>query len=91
MIEKNHFTRELPRYASIEKIHALQVSAIIPNPRGQEVHFTDMNYAPVLLGNWVLFMDIEQGDYAVFRASGKVEFMSPEAFKATYEAESSSD
>jgi hypothetical protein len=40
------FLRQLPRYQSHKQVSALQIKAVVPNPRGFELHFVDKRFAP---------------------------------------------
>lgn len=40
------FLRALPRYQCHKQVWALQIKAVIPNPRGFELHFVDERFAP---------------------------------------------
>lgn len=39
-------TAELPRYRCHKEVWALKIKAVIPNPRGYELHFENERYAP---------------------------------------------
>jgi hypothetical protein len=40
------FLLPLPCYQSNEQVPALKIKAVIPNPRGFELHFEDERFAP---------------------------------------------
>lgn len=40
------FLRQLPRYQCHKQVSALKIKAVIPNPRGFELHFEDERFAP---------------------------------------------
>lgn len=42
----SQFLRPLPRYQSHKQVSALKIKAVIPNPRGFELHFEDARYSP---------------------------------------------
>lgn len=44
--------RDLPRYQCIKTVSALRIKAVIPNPRGYELHFEDERYAPHEVASW---------------------------------------
>lgn len=42
----NQFLISLPRYQSHKQVSALKIRAVVPNPRGFELHFCDERFAP---------------------------------------------
>ena len=40
------FLRQLPRYQCHKQVSALKIRAVVPNPRGFELHFCDERFAP---------------------------------------------
>lgn len=79
------FTIPLPRYRCHKTVSALKIAAVIPNPRGAELHFDDRRYAPHQVANaWVARHDPCEGSYLVIYDDGYQSVSPPEAFEAGY-------
>lgn len=79
-------TRELPRYS--KQVWALKIAAIIPNPRGWELHFEDEGYAPVEVSqDWLAKHDPQPGHYFVVNQDGPATCMPALAFERDYTRE----
>lgn len=78
-------TRELPRYQCHKQVWALKIKAIIPNPRGWELHFEDDGYAPHAVNfEWRAKHDPQPGGYLVLYADGYQSYSPAESFEAGY-------
>lgn len=79
------FLRSLPRYRCHKEVSALKVAAVIPNPRGAELHFSDRRYAPHQVPNaWCARHEPREGSYLVIYDDGYQSISPPEAFEAGY-------
>lgn len=76
---------ELPQYQRTQKAGALRIAAIIPNPRGVELHFENTRYAPIQVGmNWVSLNMPEAGGYFVVFEDGFDGYRPAAQFDAEY-------
>lgn len=75
---------ELPQYQRGQhRLGALRIAAIIPNPRGIELHFENTRYAPIQVGQqWVAIHAPELGTYFVVMDDGKDGCMSADVFES---------
>jgi hypothetical protein len=78
---------ELPQYQRAQKVGALRIAHIIPNPRGVELHFDNTRYAPIQVSlQWVTIHIPEVGAYFVVMEDGRDGCMSAERFDAEFTA-----
>lgn len=79
------FLKNLPLYQSHKVVGALQVSSVIPNPRGVELHFYDTSFVPVQMPTeWDEKHSPFAGGYLVSYADGYLSFSPPQAFETGY-------
>lgn len=79
-------TRPIPTYQCHKQVQALKIKAIIPNPRGVELHFEDERFCPIEFGDeWVNRHEPQLGGYVVwYPGDNYVSFSPAEAFEAGY-------
>lgn len=76
---------ELPQYQRAQKAGALRIAAIIPNPRGVELHFENTRYAPIQVSTgWVSQHMPDVGGYFMVMEDGFDGFRSAAQFDAEY-------
>lgn len=76
------FLKPLPRYRNTIEIGALQVKAIIPNPRGVELHFVDETFVPMQVSlSWVAASGLKEGDYLGVFEDGHMSRIPADAFE----------
>jgi hypothetical protein len=81
----NQFLLSLPRYRCHKEVSALKIKAIIPNPRGVELHFEDERFAPHEVAQWwYLKHGISVGGYFVVYEDGHQSWSPAEAFESGY-------
>lgn len=74
---------ELPQYQRAQKLGALRIAAVIPNPRGVELHFDNTRYAPIQVSlQWVAIHIPEPGTYFVVMEDGRDGCMSADVFES---------
>jgi hypothetical protein len=79
------FTIPLPRYQCHKQVSALKVKALVPNPRGYELHFEDERFCPIeVTYNWYHKHEPVLGGYFVVYDDGYQSFSPAEAFEAGY-------
>ena len=87
------FTIPIPNYWRREQVQALKIKAVIPNPRGFELHFEDERFCPVeVMADWMMQIlpsdkgySYLVGGYVVWHCGGS--FMSwskAEVFEVSY-------
>jgi hypothetical protein len=79
----------LPLYQHISvghrQVRALKVAAVIPNPRGIELHFENTRYAPIQVSNrWNIDWAPEPGGYYGHAQNGEPFYMSADGFNENY-------
>lgn len=73
---------ELPQYWRVQRLGALRIAAVIPNPRGVELHFENTRYAPIQVSlQWVGIHIPEPGAYFVVMEDGRDGCMSAARFE----------
>lgn len=83
-------TRPIPTYQCHKQVQALKIKAIIPNPRGVELHFEDERFCPIQFDEeWVNRHFPYPGGYVVWYGSDNyannyVSFSPALAFEAGY-------
>lgn len=78
---------ELPQYQRAQKVGALRIAHIIPNPRGVELHFDDQRYAPIQVSlSWIARHAPEVGGYFMVREDGFEAFCPEAQFSGEYTA-----
>lgn len=76
---------ELPRYQCHKQVWALKIKAIIPNPRGAELHFENDRYCPFEMpAEWVDKHQPQTGGYLVVYEGGYRSYSPAEAFESGY-------
>lgn len=79
------FTIPLPRYQCHKQVSALKIKAVVPNPRGVELHFDDERFCPHQVELfWVTQHGAEAGGYFVVYADGYTSYSPAAAFEAGY-------
>lgn len=87
------FTLPIPTYQCHKRVQALKIKAMVPNPRGYELHFEDERFVPMLVdASWVARQltgdngtDQLIGGYVVWYAQdGYVSWSPAAAFEAGY-------
>lgn len=79
------FTLPIPTYQCHKRVQALRIKAVVPNPRGYELHFEDERFCPHLVCNeWMIANGAGAGGYAVWSTSGYFGFQTAAAFEAGY-------
>ena len=83
------FTIPLPTYQCHKRVQALKIKAVVPNPRGWELHFDDDRFVPILVSDaWVLNHAPQEGGYAggyfVAYEDGYQSYSPAAAFEAGY-------
>lgn len=87
------FLRQLPRYQCQKQVSALKIRAVVPNPRGFELHFCDERFAPhEVRSSWVgkhspdicADADALVGGYLVVYDDGYQSWSPGPAFEAGY-------
>ena len=85
--------KPFPRYVCHKQVGALQIKAVIPNPRGFEFHFTDETFVPIQVSSeWLMkhlpreVLNYEHfvGGYAVWYDDGHMSFSPAKAFEEGY-------
>lgn len=78
----------LPLYQHVSaerQVRALKVAAVIPNPRGIELHFQNTRYAPVQVSNrWANDWTPAQGGYYGHAENGEPFYHTAEFFDSLY-------
>lgn len=79
-------TIPLPTYRSHKLVQALKIGAIIPNPRGVELHFEDERFCPIEVDDaWVNKHAPQPGGYfVVYPGDGYRSWSPADAFEAGY-------
>lgn len=78
-------TIQLPRYQCHKQVWALKIKQIIPNPRGQELHFENERYAPIEVNDdWVNKYSPRAGGYFVVYKGGYQSYSPASAFEEGY-------
>lgn len=78
---------ELPQYWRMQHAGALRIAAIIPNPRGVELHFENTRYAPIQVSlQWVSIHVPEPGAYFVVMEDGRDGCMGADRFESEFAA-----
>ena len=76
---------ELPRYRCHKQVWALKIKAIIPNPRGAELHFENDRYCPFEMpAEWADKHQPQTGGYLVVYEGGYRSYSPAEAFESGY-------
>lgn len=79
---------QLPLYQHrrVERtIRALRIAAVIPNPRGIELHFENTRYAPIQVSNrWNIDWAPEEGGYYGHAENGEPFYLDKVAFDDGY-------
>jgi uncharacterized small protein (DUF1192 family) len=71
----------LPQYRFHKPVSALQVSKILPQRHGFDLHFTDSSYATVQVDTlWMRRNEVMPGDFLLVAGDGKLSSMPREAF-----------
>lgn len=87
------FLRQLPRYRCHKQVSALKIKAVIPNPRGFELHFEDERFAPhEVPASWVAkhrsgpidSFELLAGGYLVAYDDGYLSWSPAGAFESGY-------
>lgn len=87
------FLRQLPRYQCHKQVSALKIKAVIPNPRGFELHFEDERFAPhEVSASWVAkhrtgpidSFELLAGGYLVAYDDGYLSWSPAGAFESGY-------
>lgn len=79
-------TIPLPSWRCHKVVQALKIAAIIPNPRGVELHFDDQRFCPIEVGDaWVNKHAPQPGGYlVVYPGDGYRSWSPADAFEAGY-------
>ena len=78
-------TAELPRYRCHKDVWALKIKAVIPNPRGFELHFENERYVPhEVSSEWVVKHKPGSDGYFVVYADGYQSYSPAKAFEEGY-------
>lgn len=76
---------ELPRYRCHKEVRALKIKAVIPNPRGFELHFDDERFVPIEVSNeWVVKHNPYALGYFVVYEDGYQSYSPAHAFECGY-------
>ena len=79
---------ELPQYQHISAnvtVRALKIAAIIPNPRGIELHFENARFAPIQVSNqWDRFWAPEPGGFYGHDETGEQVYLHAESIQDYY-------
>ena len=83
---------EIPVYQWHKRVRALKIKAVVPNPRGVELHFEDERFVPIQVGwEWVRQYLISDngtnqliGGYAVWHDNESMSWSPAEDFEAGY-------
>lgn len=79
------FLKPFPRYVCYKQVGALQIKAVIPNPRGVELHFVDETFVPIQMDlSWVAEHGPVAGDYLVVYDEGYMSRSPAKAFEEGY-------
>lgn len=79
------FTLPIPTYQCHKRVQALRIKAMVPNPRGYELHFEDERFVPVQVREgWVINNAAASGDYAIWDGDGVFYCLPAAAFEAGY-------
>lgn len=79
--------KEFPRYRCHKYVGALMIKAIIPNPRGHELHFDDLTFVPMQVDDaWFAKHNPKAGGYLVQYDNGYLSYSPAEAFEQGYTA-----
>lgn len=77
---------ELPLYKHRRPYRGLKIAAIIPNPRGIELHFENQRYTPIQVpSEWVGHWAAEVGGYYCHTSTGEEVYFRAATFEANYE------
>lgn len=78
----------LPLYQHISagrQVRALKIAAVIPNPRGIELHFENTRYTPIQVSNrWHIDWAPEAGGYYGQAENGEPFYLEQSAFEHAY-------
>lgn len=77
------FTIPLPTYERREQVQALKIAAVVPNPRGYELHFEDQRFCPIQVSSSPGWSPPSVGTYFVIDGD-ETSIMSAAAFEAGY-------
>lgn len=74
---------DLPQYQRPQRLGALRIMAIIPNPRGIELHFENQRYVPIQVSLfWIAEHMPVVGGYFIVKDDGRDGFMLAADFDA---------
>lgn len=79
------FTIPLPTYERREQVQALKIKAVVPNPRGYELHFQDQRFCPIQVNeDWAELGDYLVGGYLTVSKDGMLGWIAGSTFEAGY-------
>ena len=78
------FTLPIPTYQCHKRVQALKIKAVVPNPRGYELHFEDERFCPVEFAVKGIAFYPEAGRYLVIPEGRPPTCMDAAAFEAGY-------
>ena len=79
------FLKPFPRYVCHKQVGALQIKAVIPSPRGAELHFVDETFVPIQVDlAWAVKHAVVAGDYVVVDDDGSMSTARAKAFEEGY-------
>lgn len=81
----NQFLRAMPRYHRHRQVSALQISTVVPTPRGVLLGFVEQGYAPHEVDDdWYEQHEPQPGGYLVCYPDGSLTYSRKEVFEDRY-------
>lgn len=78
------FTLSIPTYQCHKRVQALRIKAVVPNPRGYELHFEDDRFCPIEVSVKGVESYPEPGSYMVLKEGRMPTYVDAAAFEAGY-------